>query len=209
MRFAQRAQEALGNAIAVVNIIRTALAIDNDVEALVDDALLGDIGDDEYEASEVWTIAGVQSRPKDGDETTGYAKAIRIQLGDVVYVLGTHDPRHVEACEEGELLLHALGNDGATRALARFKPDGEVIIEGTNIKVGNGTNYPIAIGDAVESILNALAKSTPTATMDGGLSLITAIVTKLNADGFTLSSTPAPANGATGDFESGKHTVEV
>lgn len=144
MGIGQRIQDGLGNAIAVVNILRTALAGDNDVEAQVDDADTGDIGEDEYEFSEMWTVAGVQSRPKAGSESAGYAKAIRVQVGDVVYVLGTHDPRHVEACAEGELVMHALGKDGTLRAKATFKPDGTVVIDGDKIELGAGATLGVA-----------------------------------------------------------------
>ncbi len=150
------AREVLDEAVLAVNWLRSSLADDNDVEAHVDDAAGNDL--DGAAAAEVWTVAGVQSRPKDGSEEDGYAKALRVQLGDSVIIIGTHDPRHVEACEPGELVLHALGKDAATRALIRLKPDGTVEIEGEDIKLGNSAWQGVArLGDEVEITVDPAA----------------------------------------------------
>lgn len=153
MGFASQFVNNLSNALAVVNILRSRLASDSDVEVQTDDAALEN---DAAPYSEVWTIAGVNSRPRDGRERAdgtkpaGYAKAICIQLGDVVYVLGTHDPREMEECAEGELVLHALGKDGTKRARAVFKPDGTVVVDGDKIELGEGAAKAVSReGDAV------------------------------------------------------------
>lgn len=151
MGFQRQVQDAISNAVAVVNVFRSRLAADDDVEMQVDDATLGTPTDTSTPYSEVWTVAGVQSRPKDGSDSAGYAKAIRIQIGDVVYVLGTHDPRHMEACAPGELVMHALGKDGTKRAMATFKPDGTVVIDGDKIELGAGATKAVSRnGDAVQ-----------------------------------------------------------
>ena len=153
MGFASQFVNNLSNALAVVNILRSRLASDSDVEVQTDDAALEN---DAAPYSEVWTIAGVNSRPRDGRERAdgtkpaGYAKAIRIQLGDVVYVLGTHDTREMEECAEGELVLHALGKDGTKRARAVFKPDGTVVVDRDKIELGEGAAKAVSReGDAV------------------------------------------------------------
>lgn len=145
--------EGIEAAIWAVNWLRSSVASDGDVEAQLDDPAGNENA--EAEAAEVWTIAGVQSRPKDGDETTGYAKALRIQLGDTLLVIGTHDPRHVEACEPGEVVVHALGRDGASRALMRLRPDGAVVFEGTELQA-MGTNVA-AKGAGVEAHLTKVS----------------------------------------------------
>lgn len=169
-----RAREVLEEAIWAVNWLRSQAASDNDVEAFVDDASGHDNPDSE--PCEVWTIAGVQSRPRDGSDADGFAKALRVQLGDTVVVIGTHDPRHVETCEPGELVVHALGKDASTRALIRLKPDGTVEIEGEDIKLGNGSWQGVArLGDEVE------------------IDLIVGIFTDSNGD--TSPSTPTTLTG--------------
>jgi hypothetical protein len=142
--------------IWAANWISSALASDNDIEAQLDDPAGNDNAD--AEPAEVWTIAGVQSRPKDGSETIGYAKALRIQLGDTHLVIGTHDPRHVETCQPGELVLHALGDDGSRRAKVVIKPDGTIDVSGTQVVIGNpdGTLEKVALGDALQTYADAL-----------------------------------------------------
>jgi hypothetical protein len=102
---------------------------------------------------QVFGIAGVQSRPKDGSEDDGYPKALRVQLADYSLVIATHDPRHVEIAEPGELVIHALGLDGDLRALVRLKPDGSIDVSGTQVIIGNpdGTLHPIPLGDMIET----------------------------------------------------------
>lgn len=154
MGIREKANEAIESALWVVNWVSSALASDSDVEAQVDDPAGNENANGD--AAEVWSIAGVQSRPKDGNASNGYAKALRVQLGDTVLIIGTHDPRHVEPCEAGELLLHALGKDGASRALIRLKPDGTVEVEGEAIKLGQGATMFAAIADYVDARLSTI-----------------------------------------------------
>lgn len=211
MGFASQFANNLSNALAVVNILRSRLASDSDVEVQTDDAALEN---DAAPYSEVWTIAGVNSRPRDGRERAdgtkpaGYAKAIRIQLGDVVYVLGTHDPREMEECAEGELVLYALGKDNATRAMATFKPSGEVLITGTEVNIAAstrvrigvaGTFKSIAIGDALEVMATVLMGTVINEPGSGAASALqAAIKTALNTAGFMSAS----------QVKSAKHEVE-
>lgn len=151
----RRTEQVIDSLIAAVNWLTSALATDNDVEVQLDDIAGND--NDDAEPAEVWTIAGVQSRPKDGTEAIGFAKALRIQLGDTVLVIGTHDPRHVEEAQLGELVLHALGDDGSRRAKIVIKPDGTIDVSGTEVVIGNpdGSLEKIGLGDAIKSHFDA------------------------------------------------------
>ena len=191
------AREVLDEAVLAVNWLRSSLADDNDVEAHVDDAAGNDL--DGAAAAEVWTVAGVQSRPKDGSEADGYAKALRVQLGDSVIVIGTHDPRHVEACEPGELVIHALGKDGSLRALVRLKPDGSIDVSGTQVVVGNpdGTLQKIGLGDAIESLFNAWKT-----WADGHVHPVPAPVS-------ANTTAPTTTSPSTTTLKSSKHSVET
>lgn len=142
-------ERVIDSIVWMVNWMSSALAGDNDIEAQVDDPA-GNSNDD-AEPAEVWGVAGVQSRPKDGNAVDGYAKALRIQLGDAIVVIGTHDPRHVEPAQAGEVVVHALGKDGTARALIRLKPDGTVQVEGDTMEAV-GTS-PLAIGGDVKAHL--------------------------------------------------------
>lgn len=206
----RRVERVVESLIWAVNWVSSALASDSDVEAQVDDPAGNDNAD--AEAAEVWTIAGVQSRPKDGSEADGYAKALRVQLGDSVLVIGTHDPRHVEACQAGELLIHALGKDGTDRALIRLQPDGTIDIEGDKVRVASpsaATVRPMANGDAMaiawDAFLNATAPTAP--TIDNGLALQIAVAAALASAGYNVGVPPAACT--VSKLKSTKHDVEI
>lgn len=154
--FQRRLQEGLDQAVGMLRWVSSSLADDDDVQVQTDNAAGGENAD--ADPAELWTVAGVQSRPKAGSESAGYAHALTVQLGDATLIIATHDPRHVEVAEEGELVIHALGKDGSLRALVRLKPDGSIDVSGTNVIIGNpnGTLEPIGLGDAITNHFNAL-----------------------------------------------------
>ncbi len=197
------AAEAIESAIWAANWIRSSLASDGDVEAVVDDAAGNEHGD--AEAAEVWTIAGVQSRPKDGSESEGYAKALRVQLGDSVLIIGTHDPRHVEECEPGELVLHALGKDGSRRAKVVIKPDGTIDVSGTEVVIGNpdGTLEPIPLGTAIKNHLTSVKS-----WLDSHTHVLT-IAAASGTGGTGTAAPPAGPSPSVPTIESAKHKVEA
>jgi len=170
----RRIERVVDSLIWAANWVSSTLASDSDVQVQVDDPAGNDNA--EAEPAEVWTIAGVQSRPKDGSEAAGYAKALRVQLGDTLLVIGTHDPRHVEECELGELVLHALGDDGSRRAKIVIKPDGTIDVSGTEVVIGNpdGSLEPIALGTAITNHFDSIKGDfdthihTTTATVGAG-----------------------------------------
>ncbi len=152
----------------------------------------------------MWGIAGVQSRPKDGTTADGFAKALRVQLGDAVVVIATHDPRHVETCQPGELVLHALGNDGSRRAKVVIKPDGSLDLDGTEVVVGNpsGTLEKMALGDALQTWADALKT-----WVDAHTHTVPAYAT---LPGTQASSPPVTApSPSPGTLKSTKHDVET
>lgn len=180
--------EVLEGAFQMVNWIASQLATDNDVEARVDDGS----GHDNTNASfsEVWSVAGIQSRPKDGSDSLGYAKALRVQLGDAVLVIATHDPRHVEPAQQGELVLHALGKDGSTRALMRLKPDGKIAIESLEVTISIPSApivKGIANGDALKVFADAYMGAAPVAN-DGGAAIQTAVKAAMASAGYAIGS---------------------
>lgn len=142
--------------------------------------------------AEVWGVAGVQSRPQ--DESGGeHAKCIKVQFGETVLVLGTHDPRHLEPCESGELLIHALGKTGSSRALIRLKPDGTVQVEGDAVEVcGNSLKAAVAsqVETELEKIKTAITNA-GTVPNDGGAFLKLSIVNQLNVLGFNATDSTA------------------
>lgn len=193
--------------IWAVNWMSSALASDNDVEAQVDDPAGGDNA--ESDPAEVWTIAGVQSRPKDGNEADGYAKALRIQLDDAIVIIGTHDPRHVESAQAGELVIHALGKDGTNRALIRLQPDGTVDIEGDKVRVAGPSAALVkemANGDAMQVFISAFLNAAA-APNDGGLAIQQAVAVAMNTALYGSGSPPAAWTAA--DLKSTKHDVEI
>ncbi len=201
-------EEALEATIWMVEIIRSRLASDSDVELLVDGSA-GDGDEDSVDFSEVWTIAGVQSRPKDGSDSAGFAKGLRFQLGDEVFLVATHDPREVEACAVGEVVVHALGKDGTARALIRLKPDGTVEIEGDKVKLaapGASDVDPIASGDGLFAFADGFLNATPT-PQDGGLALQIATAAAMAALGFAVGVPPAAVT--VQNVRSTKHDVEI
>lgn len=202
MGFQRRLQEGLDQAIGVLRWVSSSLADDDDVQAHVDNAAGGENAS--ADPAEVWTVAGVQSRPRAGSEADGYAHALTVQLGDATIILATHDPRHVEACAEGELVIHALGKDGALRALVRLKPDGSIDVSGTNVIIGNpdGTLEPIALGDAITNHFSAVKT-----WMDTHIHTTTATVSTGPVGVIAAPSPASPSVPAT--LGSSKHSVET
>lgn len=196
-------EQVIDSVIWAVNWISSTLADDDDVQAQVDDPA----GNSNVNAdpAEVWTIAGVQSRPKDGDTATGFAKALRVQLGDTVLVIGTHDPRHVEQAQLGELVLHALGDDGSRRAKIVIKPDGTIDVSGTEVVIGNpdGTLEPIPLGTAIKNHFDATKT-----WVDAHTHLLT-ISAASGAGGTGTAAPPAPASPTVPTVTSAKHNVET
>jgi len=153
----------------------------------IESSSLGDAGevilevDDETGSTtmkaETWGIAGVASRPRDGSSALGYAKALRVQLGESVIVLATYDPRNMVACEPGEVCVFALGQDGASRALIRLKADGTIEMEGTGFEIPNGSTNAAARADLVDAEIGRiwdLLTGWTVAMGDGGGALKTA-----------------------------------
>jgi hypothetical protein len=210
MGLRQRVEETIESVFWLVDIITTSLASDdNDVQARIDDS--AGTGSAETTEVELWGVAGLQSRPKDGSASVGYAKALRVQLGDTVLVIGTHDPRHVEVCQEGELLIHALGLDGAERALVRLKPDGTVEIDGVGIYLGaSGATEGIGLGDTIKSHFDQVKTwmTTMNSTYDNHIHTTTATVSTGSPGTIapTVSSGPSPPSVPT--VASAKHKVE-
>ena len=198
-------QEGLEQAMSVLRWLSSSLQSDNDIEASVDNSA----GEEapEAEAAEVWTVAGLQSRPKDGSESAGYAHALSVQLGDTTLIIGTHDPRHVEVCEVGEVVLHALGKDGALRALVRLKPDGSIDVSGTNVVIGNpdGTLNKIALGEAIKSHFDTIASDFASHVHPAGTLLDSTAGACTGATAVTATAlTAAPTS-----LYSAKHSVET
>ena len=209
MSFRGTFHQVLATALSVVNVFRSRVADDGDIELLVDDSTVTSELSEGIPFSEVWTIAGVVSRPKAGSEQAGFAKALRIQIGDATYVLATHDPREMEECADGELLLHALGKTGSVRATVRLKPNGDVDITGTNITIAGSTRVrlgasgsfgKVAIGEALAAIVG-LAFAAPIAANSpggGAAAFQTALAAALTSAGFTTAASAMSA----------KHEVE-
>ena len=199
----RRVERVFDSILWAVNWLSSTLASDNDVEAQVDDPAGNDNTD--AEPAEVWGVAGVQSRPKDGSAALGYAKALRVQLGDAVVVIATHDPRHVETCEKGELVLHALGDDGARRCKVVLKPDGTIDIDGTEVIIGNpdGTLEKVALGDAIKSHFDSIKS-----TFDAHTHVLT-INAAAGAGGTGSAAIPASGFASTPTVASSKHSVET
>ena len=135
----------------------------------IESSSLGDAGevilevDDETGSTtmeaETWGIAGVASRPRDGSSALGYAKALRVQLGESVIVLATYDPRNMVACEPGEVCVFALAKDGASRAYVKLRPDGVVQVEGVRTEM-HGSADAAALASEVAKLRNAFATHT-------------------------------------------------
>lgn len=198
----RRIERVFDSILWMVNWVSSTLASDNDVQAQVDDPAGND--NDDAEPAEVWGIAGVQSRPKDGSTADGFAKALRVQLGDAVVVIATHDPRHVETCQPGELVLHALGNDGSRRCKVVIKPDGSLDLDGTTVIVGNpsGTLEKMALGDALESHASSVKT-----WMDNHIHTTTAVTGGGGPAG--VISIPTGASPSVPTLKSSKHSVET
>lgn len=206
----RRVERVVESLIWAVNWVSSSLASDNDIEAQVDDPAGNDNADSD--PAEVWTIAGVQSRPKNGSTSAGFAKALRIQLGDAQLIIGTHDPRHVETCEPGELVIHALGKDGTNRALIRLQPDGTIDIEGDKVRIAGPSASVVkemGNGDAQLTAWNAFLNATvPTApAIDNGLALQIAVAAALSTAGYATGVPPAAV--VLSDIKSTKHDVEI
>lgn len=94
----------------------------------------GDAGNEEASDCELWTVAGIASRPTDA--SSDHAEALFFRQSDQLLGFASRDRRYIVAVEKGELAIHALAKDGATQAVVRLKPNGEVIVEGASIKLG-------------------------------------------------------------------------
>ena len=196
----RRVARVFESIVGVSRWIRSKLASDNDVLVEVDDV----VGNENTNAdfADMLTIAGVQSRPKDGSSSAGYAHVLRIQQGDVTWVIGSHDPRHVESCKEGELVLHALGKDGSRRSKIVLKPDGTTDIDATQVVIGNpdGSLEKIALGDALENHFNSVKT-----WMDAHTHTTTATVSTGSPG---VIAPPTPSSPSVPTLKSAKHSVE-
>ena len=207
MSFRSTFNEALEAVMWIADVLSfTVSEEDNDVVAEV---AAEDEGGPSITDVQMWGVAGVQSRPKDGSDDDGYAKAIRVQLGDFNLLIATHDPRHVEVCEPGELVVHALGLDGDIRALVRLKPDGSIDVSGTQVIIGNpeGTLHPIPLGDVLSQYADDLKTY-----VDGHTHEFPHTHTHPMGPTGTPTPTatlaPSSASPALPTFESSKHLVE-
>lgn len=134
----------------IVDVVTSRLGEHDEVEYEVGN----EDGPERTATAETWGTAGVASRIRDGSDADGYAKALKIQCGDQIIVIATHDPRNMEPAEKGELVLHALGKDGSARALIRLKPDGVVEVEGTQVNVC-GSSDAAALASKVDDLAYA------------------------------------------------------
>lgn len=202
--FQRRLQEGLDQAVGVLRWVSSSLADDDDVQVQTDNAAGGENAD--AEPAELWTVAGVQSRPAAGSEADGYAHALTVQLGDATLIIATHDPRHVEVCEEGELVIHALGKDGSLRALVRLKPNGSIDVSGTNVIIGNpdGTLEPIALGDAIEQHFTTIRSE-----FASHVHLAGTLLDSLAAPVTGSTATTVTSFSATPTLGSSRHSVET
>ena len=113
------------------------------------------------DAAEVWGDAALLSRPVAG------AEALFIELGDERVVFATKDRRWQIACEEGEVVLRAMG--AGSPAYVHLKPDGSCIIKATSVNLGGGAEKFVALANLVEdAIKNAITKHTHSVTTGSG-----------------------------------------
>ena len=165
-------EEDLQAMIWQAEIVSTEQSGAGEITTTIDD----ESGRVEVEA-ETWGQAGLVSRVQDGG-ATGYAKALRIQLGESVLVISSYDPRNHVACEPGEVILHALANEGdsGARALIRLKSDGTVQVEGERTEMHGSSDAP-ALASVVHDLLEVFCNTLPVA-QDGGAAIQTAVKTK-------------------------------
>lgn len=122
--------------------------------------IAGPRGNEDVDDCEHWGVAGVQSRPKPPSSSGGQERSAEywfMRNNDELLAVASRDLRYLVNVEEGELAIHALGRDGATQAVVRCKPNGEVIVSGTTIYLGTTATDFVANARLVNAELVKIA----------------------------------------------------
>lgn len=159
-------------------------------------------GDEARDGCELWGHAPLSYRPQAGTE------ALFVRWGDDRVIVATKDRRYQVELAEGEVVLAALGQTGAAQALVRLRPDGTIVVRGTNVTVGDdaANPKPIANGDAFHVFANAFLNATVLPN-DGGQAIQIAVAAALTTAGYAAGVPPASVT--VSDLKSSKHTVEL
>jgi phage gp45-like len=126
--------------------------------------------------SEHWSHFGFDSRPHPQDET-GRCEVIFSRSDDVT--ICTKDRRYKVSLKDGEVAIYT-GKNGAITCKQVFKPDGTIVMQGTNLGIMVTKDDKGKAGDVVISAENTLtlARTEGTASMimikeDGGIQVVT------------------------------------
>jgi hypothetical protein len=114
-------------------------------------------GEASADDNDVFGAAPLLYRPQNG------AECVYMQLGDEKIVIGTRDKRWQIECDQGEVVLRAMGS--AAPAYLKLSPDGTAVLKGVTLTLdpttrtnlaGTASNQPFTNGTALHTYLDAL-----------------------------------------------------
>lgn len=154
----QYVDDIVSGLVDYARVISTSLASRGSVKASLRGTEDG-AGSEDVTDCEVWGLAGLLVRPKDPTTAAGSSEGcemVVIRWNDELLPIASRDLRFQPAnVAEGEVVVHALGKDGATQATVRLRPDGTIVLDGTKIELGAGATEAVVLGDAFKTLFNA------------------------------------------------------
>lgn len=176
--------DVVGGLLDFALSISTSLAARGSVKAKLRGTDVGSTGSEDVPDSEVWGLAGFLYRPKAPSGSDG-CEMIVVRWNDEFLPIASRDLRFQPTnIAEGEVLVHALGKDGATQATIRLKPDGSVVVDGAKVELGAGAVESVIKGDAFKTYFNSHVHLG--GTLVGGLTGIPNVL--MDVGGIHLSS---------------------
>lgn len=165
---------ALDGLVDVATVRSTRLTAGNSVLATLRGTEGEGTAHEQADDCEVWGVAGVQSRPK-AASASGACESLFLRRDDELLGFATRDLRYQVTVAEGEVAVHALGNDGATQAVIRLQPSGVVKIEATQVLLDASSfvrvepgGFSAAIWEKVRDAFNAHTHASSGAPPDAG-----------------------------------------
>lgn len=158
-----------------------------------DGSIRADLGGGDIITADYYASSGHDALPREGDYVL-----VTEGAGAGEYSVAGFDDGSSKVSKPGENRLYSRDADGVIKASAHLFEDGQIVVRneaasitispegaisivpksGQTLTLGGGSDAPSLASKtkaALDKIVNALATATPTATMDGGSSLITAI----------------------------------
>lgn len=170
--------------------------------------IIGDMdpdGNEEMDQIEQFTTAPLCYRPKpaafdaEGMPIEGM-EVVFIRWDDERLIIGTKDRRWEVAPDEGEVIVLALGKDGARQALHRLKPDGNQVLEGIDctldfdgdITIGNASTGAQLVKGGSVTVESSDVKLGSSSASDA-----VALASKVEAELTSIKTTLDSISGAT------------